>query len=108
MIKLKSLLEERFAGVIVGIITMDDEVFSHKDAIDHGDLWIKIAHFTSGKTIKHKWNKTDNQRKLKHYKCERCKAEKWWDPGFARLIYQDRFGKQHYRAPECVLPNTKL
>jgi hypothetical protein len=59
-------------------------------------------------TIKHKWNKTDNQRKLKHFKCERCKAEKWWDPGFAKLIYQDRFGKQHYRSPECELPNSKI
>jgi hypothetical protein len=61
-----------------------------------------------GKLIHHKWNKTDDQRKLKHYKCERCHAEKWWDSGFGKLIYQDRFGKTHYRAPECVLPNTKL
>ena len=61
-----------------------------------------------GKLIHHKWNKTDDQRKLKHYKCERCKAEKWRDQGFGKLIYQDRFGKTHYRAPECVLPNTKL
>jgi len=57
--------------------------------------------------IKHKWTKVED-RKLKHYKCERCNAEKWWDDGFGKLIYQDRFGKTHYRAPECVLPNTKL
>jgi hypothetical protein len=61
-----------------------------------------------GKLIHHKWNKTDDQRKLKHYKCERCKAEKWRDPGFGKLIYQDRFGKTHYRAPECTAPNTRL
>ena len=60
-----------------------------------------------GHLIHHKWNKVDS-RKLKHYKCERCHAEKWWDPGYARLIYQDRFGHPHYRAPECALPNTKL
>jgi hypothetical protein len=58
-------------------------------------------------TIKHKWNKVDS-RKLKHHKCERCKCEKWWDNGFGKLIYQDRFGKTHYKAPDCVLPNTKL
>jgi hypothetical protein len=57
--------------------------------------------------IKHKWLRViDN--KLQHAKCERCKAEKWWDNGYQQLIYQDRFGKPHYRAPECVLPNTKL
>jgi len=57
--------------------------------------------------IKHKWNKVED-RKLKHQKCERCNCEKWWDSGHSKLIYQDRFGRTHYRAPDCVLPNTKL
>jgi 8-oxo-dGTP pyrophosphatase MutT (NUDIX family) len=60
-----------------------------------------------GKLIHHKWSKVDD-KKIKHHKCERCKAEKWWDSGFGKLIYQDRFGKTHYRAPECELPNRKL
>lgn len=62
-----------------------------------------------GNLIKHKWNKTDNRTKHQHYKCERCKAEKWWDQGFGKVVYQDRFGKLHpHKTPECVLPNTKL
>jgi len=54
MIKLKSLLLE-LHEIIVGIITTDDEVFAHKDAIDHGDVWMKMRHITSGKTVKNKW-----------------------------------------------------
>ena len=54
MIKLKSLLLE-YGTIIVGVITNDDEVFSHKDAIDHGDVIIKMHHFTYGKTVKNKW-----------------------------------------------------
>jgi hypothetical protein len=61
-----------------------------------------------GHLIKHKWSKVDS-KKLNHKKCERCHAEKWWDSGYAKLIYQDRFGNLHpHKAPECVLPNTKL
>lgn len=73
-----------------------------KILISESQLQLIVEH------IKHKWNKVEDSRKLKHYKCDRCKSEKWWDPGFQRLMYQDRFGRDHYRAPECVLPNTKL
>ena len=61
-----------------------------------------------GNLLKHSWNKVENSRKLKHMKCKKCNCEKWWDQGFGQLMYQDRFGKVHYRAPKCVLPNAKL
>lgn len=38
----------------------------------------------------------------------KCKAEKWYDMEREQTTYMDRFGKTHYRAPDCVLPNTKL
>jgi hypothetical protein len=60
------------------------------------------------RAFQHKWHKVENSRKLNHKECEKCHAEKWWDDGFQKLIYHDRFGKLHYRAPECVIPNTKL
>jgi hypothetical protein len=60
------------------------------------------------KAIHHVWNKITDQHRLKHAKCERCKCQKWWDAGFKRLIYIDRFGNLHYKTPSCVLPNTFL
>lgn len=54
MIKLKSLLLEN-KNIIVGVITTDDEIYSHKDAIDHGDVIIKVGNPIKGKQIKNKW-----------------------------------------------------
>ena len=58
--------------------------------------------------IKHTWKKIENSRKLQHAECIRCKSQKWWDDRFGKLIYVDRFGKTHYRAPDCAYPNTKI
>jgi len=54
MIKLKKLLLEN-KNVIVGVITTDDEVISHKSAIDHVDLPIKVGNQMNGKAIKNSW-----------------------------------------------------
>jgi hypothetical protein len=57
--------------------------------------------------IKHTWVKVPDH-KFKHFKCERCKCEKWIDDRTKNLLYKDRFDKIYYRAPDCVYPNTKL
>jgi len=57
------------------------------------------------KLITHKW-KDNNIPNVKQ--CERCLCLKYYVYAFRRMMYMDRFGKTHYRAPECVLPNTKL
>ena len=62
------------------------------------------------KTIRHKWINKDNivysGRDLRD--CERCHCKKWYDYGFKRIVFYDRFGKLHYTTPDCVLPNTKM
>ena len=58
------------------------------------------------KLIKHKWK--DNDTVARGKQCERCLCLKYYDYAFVRMMYMDRFGITHYRAPECVLPNTKL
>lgn len=63
---------------------------------------------TYHKILRHKWRRIDPSRKLKHFECMKCKAEKWYDMEREQTTYMDRFGKTHYRAPDCVLPNTKL
>jgi hypothetical protein len=60
------------------------------------------------KLIRHKWNSVPNSHKLKHKKCERCECEKFFDSNYGHLIYIDRKGHLYFRAPSCVLPNTKL
>jgi hypothetical protein len=70
-------------------------------AKQHPEIWRK-------KLIHHVWDAVIPSKKLKHKKCSRCHCEKFWDQGFRRLIYIDRFGRMSYRTPSCVLPNTKL
>lgn len=60
------------------------------------------------KLIHHTWEPVEPTRLLKHKRCTRCNCEKYYSAGYGRLIYQDRFGRIHYRTPSCVLPNTKL
>lgn len=60
------------------------------------------------KLIRHKWNDVIPTKLLKHKKCERCNCEKYYSLPFGQVMYEDRFGKLWFRAPECVLPNTKL
>ncbi len=57
------------------------------------------------KLIRHKWVRHIGFRS---HRCPRCKTIRKYDPGFARLMYTDRFGHVFYHAPSCVLPNTKL
>lgn len=111
MIKLKSLILEN-KNIIVGVITTDDEVFSHKDAIDHGDLSIKIRHKTYGKATKNNWRynkiekivywwypwtKTDGELVIDHlkhkYNYEVVKALLIDVPD--RNVYIARFNKAH-------------
>jgi len=66
MIKLKLLLENK--NIIVGIITDDDEIISHKDAIDHTEVMIKMRHVTYGKGLKNKWRYNKSNKTLY-----------WWD-----------------------------
>lgn len=54
MIKLRELLVEG-KDIIVGIITTDDEIISHKDAVDHGDLLNRAPQQMYGVSIKNKW-----------------------------------------------------
>ena len=64
------------------------------------------------KAIPHRWCPTAGTGTSKdipqRFGCLRCLCEKGFSISFGRLIYIDRFGKIHYRAPDCILPNTKL
>jgi len=48
------------------------------------------------------------KEKLNHKICSKCKCTKYYDTIFDQTVYIDRFGKLYFRAPSCVLPNTKL
>lgn len=63
---------------------------------------------TYHKLIRHKWNKVQPSKKFRHYRCERCDAEKWYEDSEGKIMFMDRFGMMHHRTPDCVLPNTKL
>lgn len=61
------------------------------------------------KLIRHKWIEVaGTYGKTQQYECIRCLCKKKYWFSFGQVMYTDRFGKIHYRAPECVLPNTKL
>jgi len=61
------------------------------------------------KLIHHTWERTTQTTDFnRHRLCPTCKCEKFYSAGHKKLVYIDRFGKMHYRAPSCVLPNTKL
>ena len=60
------------------------------------------------RTIHHSWEYVVPTQLLKHMKCSRCNCEKFYTAGYRQVMFQDRFGKVHYRVPNCVLPNTKL
>lgn len=55
--------------------------------------------------IKHLWRTKIGFRK---YECEKCKCQKYWDPAFGKIIFVDRFGKIHYRMPDCVLATESV
>lgn len=50
--------------------------------------------------FRHKWKKAEDSRKLKHFICEKCGCEKWWDAGFQRTIYSVK-GRIYYRSLGC-------
>ena len=58
------------------------------------------------KAVKHEWDKVKNSKKLKHKECRHCHLQKWWDPGFGRLIYVDTRGNIYYRTPSCISLKT--
>jgi hypothetical protein len=62
------------------------------------------------KILKHKWNPSPviRQGELSRKVCEKCKCEKYFDLEFGQTVYMDRFGKIVFRAPDCVLPYTKI
>jgi hypothetical protein len=64
--------------------------------------------FPKRKIIRHKWDDISPTFKLKHKICRNCLCEKFFSPGFGRLVYMTRLGNIFYRTPCCVLPNTKL
>jgi len=59
------------------------------------------------KLLRHKWWEIQGTTP-QQYECGKCLCKKGYSHAFGQLIYYDRFGKLHFRAPECVLPNTKL
>jgi hypothetical protein len=62
------------------------------------------------KLIRHSWDRVEPSALLKHKRCSRCLCQKFYSPGFGRLIYQDRFGNIYptRKTPSCELPNIKL
>ena len=62
------------------------------------------------KKLKHSWANSGIilKEKLNHKTCSKCKCVKYYDVIFDQTVYIDRFGKLYFRAPSCVLPNTKL
>ena len=77
MIKLKSLLSEN-KNIIVGIITTDDEVFSHKDAREHSEVFTKLQAATYGKRMKNRWRYNKPNKTV--YWCES------WDKNDGELV----------------------
>ena len=51
---------------------------------------------------RHSWEPIKGSTKLKHAECMYCQLQKWWDKGFGKLIYMDKYGKIHYRTPSCT------
>ena len=61
------------------------------------------------KLLRHRWSpNAGTYGKTQRYDCIRCMCTKGYSFAFNQIVYTDRFGKLHFRAPECVLPNTKL
>jgi hypothetical protein len=73
----------------------------------------KYIYYLNFKTVKklihHTWDEVIPTSLLKHKKCSRCLCQKFYSPGFGKLIYQDRFGNIYpARTPSCELPNIKI
>lgn len=59
--------------------------------------------------IKHTWNSVpETYGKTQQFECEHCHCVKGFSFSFGKLIYTDRFGRTHFQAPRCVLPNTLI
>lgn len=56
-----------------------------------------------GRLIHHVWESVTPTRLLKHKRCVRCNCEQYYSAGYGRVVYQDRFGKIWFRAPQCEL-----
>ena len=54
------------------------------------------------KKNRHSWDPVEGSQKLKHAVCMWCQLQKWWDKGFGKLIYMDKFGKVFYKTPSCT------
>lgn len=76
-----------------------------KQVGNHTKSGVKMAN-----KIKHTWIPSPRYEKgkISHKMCIRCKCEKYYSMEIQRTVYLDRFGRLLYRAPSCVLPNTKL
>lgn len=78
-----------------------------KSYADHLGVAVKTS---SQKLIRHRWFPIPGTPvgRFQRFFCIKCGCEKGFSQAFGQVMYMDRFGKIHYKAPECVLPNTKL
>lgn len=57
------------------------------------------------KPFNHLWRTKNGFRR---YECEKCHCVKYWDPGFGKIIFVDRYGVLHHRTPDCVLATESV